>query len=298
MKKFYAFAVAALATMSMNAQLYVCGAGEGLGWEPGTPMEVTEADGKYTFDIAGLTQFKLSTAMGTWDEFNAGGLTCEYTEENLGSAVALVQGDGNIGTPWKGDYHVVVVLGDEPTLTLTTSTPKPTGDPDMFIRGGMNNWGNDGLDDTWKFTSKGGGNYIFVAQDATTIEAGLEFKFADADWDKFNYGLGIVTVNTKEEQEDGDEVGAHWNYNGDNSSVSENFTGTIYVTVNLDKTTDGAEVIFLKNYFESNDGVESAIVENNEAKEYYNLQGVRVAQPTQGIYVVRQGGKVFKAIVK
>ncbi|MDE6301265.1 MAG: hypothetical protein K2M19_06075 [Muribaculaceae bacterium] len=298
MKKFYAFAAAAMATVAMNAQtLYVCGAGEGLGWTPETPMEVAAENGAYTFEVKSLTQFKISTAMGDWNTFNAAAFTCEYHKEDLGKAVALVAGDGNIGTPWKGDYKLVVVLGDNPTLTMTTDTPEPTGDPEMYFRGGMNNWGNDGLDETWQLTSKGAGKYEFVAKDATKIEAGIEFKIADADWDKFNYGLGLVTVNTYEEMEDGDEVGAHWNYNGDNSSVAEDFEGTVLVTVDLSNTTAGADVIFLKNYF-AGDGVESALVEANEARTFYNLQGVKVENPTQGIYVVRQGGKAYKAIVK
>lgn len=296
MKKFYAFAAAAMAALSMNAQLYVVGAGEGLDWNPGAPMVVEEADGAYTFDINNLTQFKVSTAMGDWVTFNEACLTCSYTKEDLGNAVALVSGEDNIGTPWKGDYHVVVVLGENPTITMTTTTPEPTGDPDLYIRGGMvDGWG---AVDAWKFTSKGNGNYEFVCKDETVIPGGVEFKFADADWDKFNYGQdGVITTNTKEEQEDGDEVGSHWNYNAGNGTLAEDFTGTIYVTINLEDTKAGADVLFLKGYFE-NESVSSAIIENNGPKTYYNLQGVKVAQPTQGIYVVRQGDKVFKAVVK
>ena len=70
MKKFYAFAAAAIATVSMNAQLYVVGAGQGLAWEPATPFVVELADGAYTFEVKDLTQLKISTAMGSWEDFN------------------------------------------------------------------------------------------------------------------------------------------------------------------------------------------------------------------------------------
>ena len=46
-----------------------------------------------------------------------------------------------------------------------------------------------------------------------------------------------------------------------------------------------------------NTGV-SDIAVDNSAAEYYTLQGVRVANPENGIYIVRQGGKVFKTVIK
>lgn len=50
----------------------------------------------------------------------------------------------------------------------------------------------------------------------------------------------------------------------------------------------------------SNDGVNSVVVdaENAAQKEYFNLQGQRVANPTSGLYIVRQGANISKQIVK
>ena len=46
-------------------------------------------------------------------------------------------------------------------------------------------------------------------------------------------------------------------------------------------------------------GVEGVAVEAVEvAAEYYNLQGVKVANPESGLYIVVRGGKVSKALVK
>lgn len=46
-------------------------------------------------------------------------------------------------------------------------------------------------------------------------------------------------------------------------------------------------------------GIEDVVVDGGEAAEYYNLQGVRVAQPEAGrIYIVRRGGKAVKELVK
>ncbi|MBD5225110.1 MAG: hypothetical protein HDS68_03965 [Bacteroidales bacterium] len=49
------------------------------------------------------------------------------------------------------------------------------------------------------------------------------------------------------------------------------------------------------------DGVETAVADNNGPEspvEYYNLQGVRVENPSDGIFIRRQGSKVTKEIIR
>ena len=45
-------------------------------------------------------------------------------------------------------------------------------------------------------------------------------------------------------------------------------------------------------------GVENIKVEEAVAPIYYNLQGVKVANPANGIYIVKRGAKVAKEYVK
>ena len=45
-------------------------------------------------------------------------------------------------------------------------------------------------------------------------------------------------------------------------------------------------------------GVNEIIDSTDDREEYYNLQGVRVANPESGIYIRRCGDKVEKIIVK
>ena len=45
-------------------------------------------------------------------------------------------------------------------------------------------------------------------------------------------------------------------------------------------------------------GIDNVAVDANAPVEYYNLQGVKVANPSNGVYVVRQGNKVSKVLVK
>ncbi len=47
-----------------------------------------------------------------------------------------------------------------------------------------------------------------------------------------------------------------------------------------------------------NTGVADIEVEDNAPVEYYNLQGVRVAEPENGLYIVRQGSKVSKRLIR
>ncbi len=44
-------------------------------------------------------------------------------------------------------------------------------------------------------------------------------------------------------------------------------------------------------------GIDAVEVVEGEA-EYFNLQGVRVANPTPGLYILRSAGKVVKVQVK
>ena len=46
------------------------------------------------------------------------------------------------------------------------------------------------------------------------------------------------------------------------------------------------------------DGVASAIADSDAAPEYFTLQGVRVAVPAEGLYIVRRGNKVTKEIIR
>ncbi len=45
-------------------------------------------------------------------------------------------------------------------------------------------------------------------------------------------------------------------------------------------------------------GVEQTLVDDNSAEiEYYNLQGVKVENPSKGIYVKKQGSKITKVVL-
>ena len=286
MKKFYAFAVAVAAALSMNAQLYVVGSGSigetALGWTPEAPYTVEAGANGYEFT---LTQpnggVKMSTAMGDWTAFNGGALYANLTEENLGQAVALENnGDPNIMFPWVGDWKCVVAA-DFSTITVTALSEKPQGPAEVYLRGSLTpDWG--ALPE-YQFKSEDGINYSLEV----TIPEGTEFKIADANWGSINYGAAETIFL----EDDGTYTGL-WKYNADNTVMGEDFEGTI--SFNLFDVAEGLSVKFVSK----GAGIDSVVAEENAPAVYYNLQGVKVANPENGVYVVRQGNKVSKVLVK
>ncbi len=95
----------------------------------------------------------------------------------------------------------------------------------------------------------------------TTINFYNKFKCASVEAGKYNV-TGVVSVNT-----------------------SSTGTGTIqFLPISFKAATT--------------DGIDSIVADDAAEAEYYNLQGVRVAAPESGLYIVRRGNKVTKELVK
>lgn len=295
MKKIYALAAAAVATLSMNAQMYVCGNGDGLGWDPATPMEVALENGKYTVTITNLVQFKISsvksTVAGNWDEWNTGNVMATVPGDGTPVALEAYDGPANIDAPWIGDW-TIVVPADFSTISMTTTTPEPPKEaPVIYVRGTVNSWTGD-LETLapWKFTLVSENDetytYYFDCKDNTTITPADEFKIADANWNTVNYGAGG-------EAEFNEEM--VWNHNDNNTTVAEDYTGTIEFV--LSKIAKEPALVTFHTEFLS--GINNIAVDNaNAPVQYFNLQGVEVANPENGIYIRRQGNKATKVLVK
>lgn len=66
-------------------------------------------------------------------------------------------------------------------------------------------------------------------------------------------------------------------------------------------TSDVAPTWEIKNLVvngESSNAVEAIGIDMNAPIEYYNLQGVRVENPSNGLYIIRQGNKATKAVIR
>lgn len=286
MKKFFAIAALAASSLVANAQapLYATGDFAESNWNPAEPVEFVYADGAYTLELPAVAVIKISTAMGDWDAFNGGALTCTYPDDKMGQPVELAPGDGNILMPWGGHY-VITVAGDLSTITLTTDTPQPP--TVIYLRGNMNDWN---AVDEWQFTTEDGDLYKFTCSGEQLIAEGVTFKIADANWAKVNYGV----------EQAGDilplDVEMPLVYNAKDISLTEDWNGVCWFQLST-----GA--VFFSNDKEAAFPYETSAVEaveaaGNEAPVYFNLQGVRVANPQNGLFIVVKGNKARKVLVK
>ncbi len=55
--------------------------------------------------------------------------------------------------------------------------------------------------------------------------------------------------------------------------------------------------VSLYKYVDAETGIEDTMVDENAPVEYYNLQGVKVANPENGIFIKKQGAKATKVVL-
>lgn len=306
MKKIYALAAVACMAFAANAQngepLYATGEGDFTGgkWAPATPDVFEYANGVYTLKVDNLMQFKISTAAGDWDSFNAGAYDCG--EEGYGNEVGVARplyansNAANIECPWKGNY-TITVAGDLSTVTLNTDTPNPGDKVTLYMMGDMNDWAPA---DAWKLNDVEGHDNMWnlTCSDEMVVEAGDGFKISTDGWTKYNIGVN---------PEDGiDQVFlevptglANYTVNGGpgNIILGEEWNGIVWLKLESDPAFASIILSNDKTYVPDDEwmsGVKNIAIDNNEAEVYYNLQGVKVAQPESGLYIVVKGGKATK----
>ncbi|MDE6008602.1 MAG: hypothetical protein K2G90_05275 [Muribaculaceae bacterium] len=300
MKKFYAFAAAAFMAATAFAQngapLYAVGAGEGLAeWTPEEPTEFAYADGKYTLEIQNLTMFKISTVKGAWAEWDTGVLGCNYGDE-AGVAVALEPGyTENILPPGKGDY-TITVAGDLSTITLEAQGEIVSGPTTLYLRGDLEGTESWSAEEEWALTELINGVYTFKCADGQSIPAETAFKIADADWAVYNYGGDADPFVIMAETETEVFAGG----GSKNMTLAEDWSGVMYFILDLDGSAyvwfGSSEEDAPEWAVEATTGVKGVEVEENAAPVYYNLQGIRVANPENGVFIVVKGNKVSKVV--
>lgn len=310
MKKIYALAAAAFLGLAANAQdgapLYYTGDGipadmpEFTTWAPEAPAQFAYANGVYTLKVNGLFQFKVSTAMGDWDTFNGAALGCgeEGYGDEPGVVKPLVSWGENTLCPWKGDY-TIEVAGDLSTIKLTTDTPKPdpTDHVVLFFRGDINGW-ESGAE--WELKYLGNNVYKFECAEGQQILPGEGWKIATDPWDdRYNYGSSEEILFSDAEVTIENEFQCAGS--SPNTTLTEEWNGVAYFQIG----EPGAPAMFVISNdkelacpWEVGIGIEGVTVENNSVAAYYTIDGVRVANPENGLYIVVKDGKASKVLVK
>lgn len=312
MKKFYVLAAAAAIAMSAAAQdkLYVVGQWEDANHFNGADQLVFEKTGdNFVFQIKALSAFKMSTVslakesvdednkpvmIDDWDNYNANAYGCDYGFQTDVEKELIHPYDGNIAAPYVSDY-TVTVSGDLTTVKLTPAGPNPDGNFRVFFRGGMNEWG---APEEWEFKLIDEKNliYKFECGEELSIAADSEFKIADANWGSINFGMP---------QKEG-ENGELENYqffpleeslvlvynNNQNILLKEEFYGVAYFNL-------AEKMLYMSNEADAENpfaAVNEITVDDNAPAAYYTIQGVRVSEPANGLYIVVKDGKATKVI--
>lgn len=280
----------------LNSDYYVIGSNvNGKSWAEGADDAKFEAKGdgvfEWTGDVLG-TGFKINN--GTWavPELNFGAasetqtitldksftLTAGNESKNIGLAAI----DGVDYSKINNPKIVLTVNGSEVSIVLTG---EPAGEAGWFLPGDYNDWNVENEE----FQFKKGDDGLFTLR--VEFEEAGEFKVAWTGWameygsegsgdDQLVLGMGEDSAKLTKK---GDGV--------DVSNVKSYFVGKYDVTWN----PETAEISFVE-VIEDN-AVEEIGVDNGETT-YFTLQGVKVIEPANGLYIKVVNGKANKVIVK
>lgn len=177
--------------------------------------------------------------------------------------VYVGDGQGSTPNPDGPGGDVTNVLG-----SYTISPANPTKDDVITITGGSNgmifHWGVDNFQKPIEAYLPAGSVYHSdgkAARTPFTLNAEGKYEVKIGPFNNPGQEVNYISFVTN--------TGNNWDNNG----------GKDY-RFNLSKSSGVGEVEVAE-----------------EAVEYYNLQGIRVAEPTHGIYIKRQGGKAVKVVL-
>lgn len=269
MKKFY-MTLMAVACIGMTAEAGIYLRGGMNGWNADSAWEFELQDSKYVLtdvNIVGGVEFKVADE--NWGAVNCGSVknmefNTDYVLENSGSS-----SNCSLAADFKGN-----VIFDLETTTIRFEGGSGSGVDystiDVYLRGGMNDWG---VSEDWKFVTDEDFTLYYLH---ATIDAGVQFKIADSDW-------GIVNIGGQSDMAI-NEIYAVVS-GGNNMSLATNFKGI--VEFNREEMTVT---------FQEPNSVKS--VDQLLDCEYFNLNGQRVMNPENGIYIMKSGDKVQKIAIR
>ena len=198
-----------------------------------TPIKFTAYEnGVYsTAKIEKLVEFKL-VENGTW----YGKETAGYAV--LGEPFTMKAGDeyGNAAFGLSGYVQDAVISFNPTTMEVTVTGTWVDTALKLYIRGDMNNWGNDGLTEADALTTTDGNVYTITLP---SLDSGVEFKIASENWSP-----EFTTNNT------GMTNGVYNIINGNNMALGVSMTNvTLTLDINAKKlTVSGTESGFTDLY--------------------------------------------------
>lgn len=235
---------------------------------------------EWSGDVLG-TGFKVNN--GTWDEgapdLGAGGplsLDTRYVLSQGGGNISFADIDGNTPSAINNPKVVLTVVGQEVSIVVTG---EPFYGLDWFLAGEYNDWNVESKE--YMFTLVEGSESDYTLK--VTFEAPGKLKIGSRGWGKGFGGEGegndILTLGMGEDSatlvDDGHDFMSY-------------FVGDYIVSWNPETAVISFE--------EDGAAVEEIAVASDAV--YFNLQGMRVANPENGLFVKVVDGKATKVIVR
>ena len=256
-------------------------------WDPANPLEIKGQYGVYTMEGVEFTnaEFKISTSKGSWDNFNANSYDATSTVA-IGDPATLKKGDQNIKIAATGTYDVTIDL-ENMTITLTGKVEYPEV---IYAIGNVNGY-------SWS-TSEG---VVLTHTEDGVYEGEFEidnaengfgyFQFATTlgdSWDAVNAGTRYGALEPDQLVEANTTYSMTNNWGGGSQSW-KCVAGTCKVQVDIVNCT--MQILEFT-------GVNAVEFDENAPVEYYNLQGVKVENPSNGTFIKVQGKKTTKVYIK
>ena len=286
LRKFFAALVAVVVAIGASAQsLYIFGSFNG--WTPGESIEMWNDNGVYTIEdieFGAGGNFAVATVQSSdWGLVNANryGFATDNAIATEGVEMPIVKGEGAMQVPSAGIYNIYVNLSAMTVLVKQTKEVVVELPAELYIVGYDNNWEPE--TPTVIPMTETEGVYSAKLKFVSNI-----FKFSEAKgtWDEFN-AKAICIAN---DQEVGlDQPVELYKYSDADCKTTVELDKEYEVEINLNDNTIR---------FKDASGVEGIEIDETVAAVYYNLQGVEVANPQNGLYIVKRGNKVSKQLIK
>lgn len=289
LRRLLVVAIATVITFSVSAQsLYIFGSFNN--WDSSQSIEMWNDNGVYTIEeleFGAGGNFGVSTVQGDWNAVNANryGFATDNAIATDGVAMPIVKGEGAIQVPGAGVYNIYV------NLSAMTVTVKKTGDVAINVPTKLYAMGNLSVG-AWEPATA-----VELAKNGNTFSGQVTFTGAGDGYSYFALSGGAgdwTTVNANRFAPKAGEVAFNLEdkveFGKGEAAFKVKAEGTYYINVDFDAMTVQVST--------QSSGIESIEFIEDAPAVYYNLQGVEIANPQNGLYIVKRGNKVTKQLLK
>ena len=196
-----------------------------------------------------------------------------------------------------GGHYIIVGASEDNFYAMTiTQNPNNRGAITVVVNDGLiaNTPANvcefelQGSEGSWSFYDSVNEGYLYNSEQAnrlkvTNNEELLEYTKATIT---FNNETSIASIKFNEVE----------NYNNLFFNLNAQNNNPLFSCYKED-TSAGTPVYLYQRVGDIPTGIEDTMVDENVPVEYYNLQGVKVANPENGIFIKKQGAKATKVIL-